>query len=80
MTSISQATNAMSNATKDGVELNKVLASLLTDLKAANTAIGVLNARLDAIGAQGAGSVSTIATAAGTTNVSGNTPGVTTTS
>lgn len=67
MPSIAQATNNISPASQ-GVEMQRVLEALRVDNAALKAAIGVINARLDALGGN------FIAGSAGTTNVSGNTP------
>jgi len=79
MASISQSTNAMSNASKDGIELNKVLSSMLADMAALKVSIGNLNAKMDALGNVANSTVGALNAAAGTTNVSGNTPAIGTT-
>lgn len=72
MPSIVQATNTVTPS-QNGAQLQKVLEALRVDNAALKAAIGVINARLDALGGN------FIAGSAGTTNVSGNTPATTTT-
>jgi hypothetical protein len=58
---------------QNGVELAKLVNGILVDLTSLKTAIGNINTKLDALGA------SFVIGSAGTNNVSGNTPALTTT-